>query len=203
MKQLFASFFLLFALLAASLTPAAQTRPPALSGSLKQVHDKFVLTSGFRFTHVKEERKAGKWTAVTYAGEAIPLTGARFTMSGAGPDDGTWLMTSPSYGQFKTYRSVGATWHAQPSPAADAVRDVLSFGGLPGFGTVQKLAPETVDSRACAHYRVTDAPNISDLWVDEAKGQLVRFDLAQPGSNYRYRTIYHQVGLTPTLPAPK
>ena len=191
---------LLLASLFAARAAAAQTRPPELTGALKKVHDQLTVTAGFRFTHVRETRKAGKWTAVTYAGEAVNQGGARFTMRGAGRDDGTWLLLTPTYGKFFTYRRVGKAWRKQASAAAMHLKEVVLLRGLPGAGTVQKLGAETVDGRPTRHYRVTAAPEINDLWVDKDQGQLVRLGSAPPTAEYRYLTTYHQLGLMPALP---
>ena len=168
----------------ATLTPPKVNRSTpdrcAGDGSYSQAVDCFRSTSRLLFSieEPKGLRAEGEMTRSTIGAER-----ERFTLHGAGKDDGQWSAEAKVTGVLWTH--AGRRTPAEPS-VADRIwqRTTLYIDAQKKEGEAQRAGNERIAGEECIRYRFTDANSgdLHEVWVSTADGHIVQVKVEAHGA---------------------
>ena len=161
-------------------------------GSYAQAVDCFRSTSALAFsiTEAKGVRAEGEMTRPTIGAEH-----ERFTLHGAGGDDGQWSAEAKAAGVIWTHNGQRAT--AEPA-VADRIwqRTTLYADPQKKEGEAGRAGGELIDAQDCIRYRFTDANNgdVHDVWVSTIDGHIARIKVEAHGAFPSYEMTLTKTG---------
>ncbi len=119
----------------------------------------------------------------------------RFTLHGAGTDDGEWTGETKSAGVIWTHRG-------QRTPGEPAVvdrvwqRTTLYIDPQKKEGAAQKVKEDWLNDVPAIQYRFTDANNgdVHDVWVDKRDGHILQINVEAHGAFPSYEMKVEKMG---------